>query len=595
MARPPKSRWSIKWSDTHIFKAEQEGDSISLNCVEDWCRTLDAQLEERFGPAVPAKLSAASLNFSRCSLDDTALTKLLTYLYSRDITVQILKLFRNNITDSGAWAVGQFMAHSSQAVHEVHLSHNSISEEGAAALLELIVWSRKYPYAAENTGRRDARGFSPIWLRLEHNCIDWRLVDHRLHRPDLTWTTAESRDNWPPMGDAAPTICLHASFRNQYDSHEHGWDEDGNWAPGYAAASAADDGGSVLLAALKGDAQEFDRRPGSGPGPAVPKSRPAPLGAAVTAPGPKQPVTSPVLSTSPVGADRGGGYPSPTAMRPPTKAPMQAGPVQQLTETQALQSFLDAGAARQMLTREDAWQIKLCVGQRKCIPEDESCQLPPWVSEVQEGEQTLTVLTRDVMQELDETHGSNPYVRQEIDRYNSKDPSSVIRQCKDWGLVEVIDSQMHASRMHIDKQMEVDSVGSAILHVQIYAAGRVILLTDDVALRSFSAELPPTKTWPGEGSIRSLEIMSVAHKHLKGRYLRGQDPLRDLHTATAKATDAVSWLQHQRRRTDSVCPTSTVSPLYVDIILARISGSNAAGCAGLQGTFVAIETGYTKT
>ncbi|CAE7571438.1 unnamed protein product, partial [Symbiodinium sp. CCMP2456] len=139
MARPPKSRWSIKWSDTHIFKAEQEGDSISPSCVEDWCRTLDSQLEERFGPTVPAKLSAASLNFSRCSLDDAALTKLLTYLYSRDITVQILKLFRNNITDSGAWAVGQFMAHSSQAVHEVHLSHNSISEEGAAALLELIV------------------------------------------------------------------------------------------------------------------------------------------------------------------------------------------------------------------------------------------------------------------------------------------------------------------------------------------------------------------------------------------------------------------------------------------------------------------------
>ncbi|CAE7229671.1 unnamed protein product, partial [Symbiodinium sp. CCMP2456] len=60
---------------------------------------------------------------------------------------------------------------------------------------------------------------------------------------------------------------------------------------------------------------------------------------------PKQPVTSPVLSTSPLQSDRGG-YPSPTAMRPPTKvplsstplsptrqAPMQPGPVQQLTET----------------------------------------------------------------------------------------------------------------------------------------------------------------------------------------------------------------------------------------------------------------------
>ncbi|CAE7837920.1 unnamed protein product [Symbiodinium sp. KB8] len=470
MARPPKSRWSIKWSDTHIFKAEQEGDSISPSCVEDWCRTLDSQLEERFGPTVPAKLSAASLNFSRCSLDDAALTKLLTYLYSRDITVQILKLFRNNITDSGAWAVGQFMAHSSQAVHEVHLSHNSISEEGAAALLELIVWSRKYPYAAENTGRRDARGFSPIWLRLEHNCIDWRLIDHRLHRPDLTWTTAESRDNWPPMGDTSPTICLHASFRNQYDSHEHGWDEDGNWAPGYAATSSTpDDGGSLLLAALKGDgAQDFDRQP-------VPKPRPAPLGAAVTAPGPKQPVTSPVLSTSPLQSDRGG-YPSPTAMRPPTKvplsstplsptrqAPMQPGPVQQLTETQAavpLYLFLDAGAAHQMLTREDGmWRFQgllnlAATGHSKCIPDDESLQLPPWVGDVQDAEQTLTVLTEDVLKELEETHREDPYVRQEIDRYNKKDPSSVIRQCLSWGLVEVVESHAHLSRMHIDKQME---------------------------------------------------------------------------------------------------------------------------------------------
>ena len=74
---------------------------------------MENQLYERFGPAVP-RLAAASLNFSRCCLDDEALTKLLSFLYSRDITVQIMKLFRNNISDAGAWAVGQFMAHSSQ-------------------------------------------------------------------------------------------------------------------------------------------------------------------------------------------------------------------------------------------------------------------------------------------------------------------------------------------------------------------------------------------------------------------------------------------------------------------------------------------------
>ena len=148
---------------------------------------------------------------------------------------------RNNITDSGAWAVGQFMAHSSQAVHEVHLSHNSISEEGKLGEEQVVkddlclatdrccssfgthCWvlsctarcircnvdgnamtsqhglrsgAGSIPTLLKTRagGMREAGqdctaesvcgiwhglGFSPIWLRLEHNCIDWRLVDHR--------------------------------------------------------------------------------------------------------------------------------------------------------------------------------------------------------------------------------------------------------------------------------------------------------------------------------------------------------------------------------------------------------------------------------
>jgi len=547
MARPPKSRWSIKWSDTQIFKAEQEGDNISPSCVDDWCRTLDAQLEERFGQAVPAKLSAASLNFSRCNLDDTALTKLLTYLYSRDITVQILKLFRNNITDSGAWAVGQFMAHSSQAVHEVHLSHNSISEQGAAALLELIVWSQKYPYLAENTGRRDARGYSPIWLRLEHNCIDWRLIDHRLHRPDLTWTTAESRDNWPPMGEAAPTICLHASFRNQYDSHEHGWDDDGKWAP---APYSPDDGGSVLLKALKGDSQvqeSIDRSP-----PGARMGRPAPLGAAVTAPVPKQPVSSPVLSTSPLAADRGG-YPSPSAARP-AKGPLSStplspsqathgsskrGPVQQLPEKEAvpLFVFLDVGAAHQMLTREDGlWRFSslltlAATGHMKCSPPDGSGnQVQPWVSPVQEAETTLILITDDVVTELGKRQ-EDPYVRQELDRYGAQDPNSLLQQCEDWGFVEVVETNAHTSLMHIDKQMEaratelqVSPVSLKVLDFaclwqqQTEAPGRVLVITEDVALRFFSTELSASM-FPGVILLGELNQLLFQDDTYGGRIL----------------------------------------------------------------------------
>ena len=66
-------------------------------------------------------------------------------------------------------------------------------------LLPLEAWSRKYPYDA-SSGGRDGRGLSPIWLRLEHNCIDWRIIDHRLHRPDLTWCTAEYGSTAKKMG-----------------------------------------------------------------------------------------------------------------------------------------------------------------------------------------------------------------------------------------------------------------------------------------------------------------------------------------------------------------------------------------------------------
>ena len=516
----PKSRWSIKWSEKHIFKAEQEGDNISLSCVDDWCHTLDSQLFERFGNQ-PPRLAAASLNFSRCNLDDEALTKLLSFLYSRDITVQIMKLFRNNITDGGAWAVGQFMANSSQAVHEVHLSHNSITEKGAAGLLELIAWSRKYPYDA-SSGGRDGRGLSPIWLRLEHNCIDWRIIDHRLHRPDLTWCTAESRDGWL-MSDAAPTICLHASYRNQHDKLT--WEE-GDWA----GESMAQPGGKMLLAALKGDAQAQDIiaptpppvRPVHPPPPPAPmRSRPQPpplSGAAVSQPMPKPSPISPVLSTSPIG-DKGSII-SPSREKAPllSSTPMQSpqGRVpapMQLSETEALPlfMFLDASALQQMVTREDGLfrlhgLLNIAAsGHMKCNPPEGSYkQLPSWAPAVQEGETFPIIVTDDVMQEME--HRDDPVLRMELARHAKQDPQSLLVQCIEWGVVEVCDSSMHTSLMHVTKYMEENArrlkVPPSSLKVLDFAClwqaqaespGRVLVVTDEIGLREM--ELP--QNFPG--------------------------------------------------------------------------------------------------
>lgn len=522
MARP-KSRWSIKWSEKHIFKAEQEGDNISLNCVDDWCNTLDSQLFERFGPQ-PPRLAAASLNFSRCNLDDEALTKLLTFLYSRDITVQIMKLFRNNITDGGAWAVGQFMAHSSQAVHEVHLSHNSITERGACGLLEQIAWSRKYPYDA-TAGGRDGRGLSPIWLRLEHNCIDWRVINHRLQRPDLTWCTAESRDGWL-MSDQAPTICLHGSYRNQHDKVT--WEE-GDWG------ESAPESGKVLLAALKGDASAQGivgtpappatqhHLPTPPPPTMRPRPTPAPLStvaAAPVRPKPQASPISPVLSTSPIG-DKGGSIISPSREKAPllSSTPMQSpqGRVPtplQMQETEAVPIFVfaDAGAMHQMVTREDGhWRFSgllnlAASGHMKCSPLEESTKrVPYWVAPVQEGETIVTFITQDVLKEM-EKHLGDPLLQDEFSRYTAKDPESLLQQCEEWGIMEVVDTSMHTSLMHVTKEMEaraaqlqIDQSALKVLDFacvwqqQAESPGRVLVITEDQGLRHM--ELP--NNFPG--------------------------------------------------------------------------------------------------
>eukprot|EP00931_Biecheleriopsis_adriatica_P041172 TRINITY_DN23564_c0_g1_i1.p1 TRINITY_DN23564_c0_g1~~TRINITY_DN23564_c0_g1_i1.p1 ORF type:complete len:605 (+),score=151.93 TRINITY_DN23564_c0_g1_i1:96-1910(+) len=484
MSKHARSRWGLKWTDHSVFKIEQEGDGLTETSIEEWGAWLDAEVAERFGNTVP-RLTAASINFSRCGLDDAAVRTLADYLYSRDIAVQTLKLFRNSIGDSGAWAIGQVMAHSSQPVQEVHLSHNSITEQGACSLLESIAWCERYPHPAE-TGRRDSHGLSPVWLRLEHNFIDWKVIDHRLNR--LTWCTAESKDGWA-MCDRAPAVCLHSSFRNQHERHAQDWSHE----PSVAASD-----GSFLLAALRGD------------GPAKES-----LASQLSSQPPQQvPAWQEGAALPEEKVDPGQGDPS---LEPPEHLGAEAADGEAAEEV-PLYVFLDVDAALQMITREDGLLrfrglANLCAqGHMKCSPPDESRQLPSWVGAVQEGECIMFAITDLVMDELEERSQSNPYLQHELQRFKAQDPESALLQCLEWGIFEVLETTLHTQMMRLGKEHEPRAKAAAVSlrslkmldftclwQSQIESEGRVLLLTEDFKLRKFGGEVSsadPKGQWP---------------------------------------------------------------------------------------------------
>lgn len=72
--------------------------------------------------------------------------------------LRVLKLFKNNIDDSGAEGIAQLFQ-SCPGIEEIHLSHNMFTSEGASIIIMAAEGSR-HPESV------------PLWLRLEQNHID---------------------------------------------------------------------------------------------------------------------------------------------------------------------------------------------------------------------------------------------------------------------------------------------------------------------------------------------------------------------------------------------------------------------------------------
>mmetsp|Transcript_22604 Transcript_22604/g.40801 ORF Transcript_22604/g.40801 Transcript_22604/m.40801 type:complete len:615 (-) Transcript_22604:205-2049(-) len=495
MSRVGKSRFSIKWTDKSAFKIDHEGDHLTANDVKELIAWMQGQFEERFGQTLP-RLTAISLNFSRCGLDDNAIQILMEFLYSRDIVVQTLKLFRNEIGDGGAWAVAQFLAHTSLPVHEVHLSHNQMTERGALSLLELIAWSGQYPLNTEIAGRKDSQGNAPVWLRLEHNCIDWSLIHHRLGDQQISWCSSVSKDGWTARdGAPAPAVCLHSSYRNQNSSFA-GERVANDWHGNSADATAQVAASLWQEASPEVHAEGTDASVAGKGGTHQTTSQQQPsVAAAAAALAPSLEQTSNGVATAPAA--------QPAAEGPTVEVP--------------LYTFLDAGAVRQMLFRQDGLLrfrglTNLCEqGHMKCIPTDER-ELPSWTGPTEEPQCVMFAITDVVMEELAEWSKSDPMLLAELARFHAGDPSSVLQFCVNLGILEVLETKLHTQMMRLfehhekrSKELQVSKRSlmtldfACLWQSQIEVENRVVLLTDDVRLRDFGLEVtsePPRKQWP---------------------------------------------------------------------------------------------------
>lgn len=457
------SGWRLHWGDNGFFKVEQEGDGLTDAMMEEWGLWMDSQLERRFGLESWPPLTATTLNFSRNELGDEGVRSVVEYLRKREIGVQMVKFFKNGIGDVGAWAIGQLLAHAREPVHEVHLSHNRITEQGACAIFEAIARSRRYPYPLERAGRRDSQGLTPVWLRMEYNCIQWPSIEHRLDQQQVRWCAAESRDGWGPK-DNSPMVCMHSSYKNQKSD---------------MAQSLG--GGNGQGAASRGRGDSGKGGP-SGPPPPGPAAAP----------------------------------PDPPEEDPDGDAGSEEVPMYIFLDASAVRRFAaDRGSAKERLFTFQGL-LNLCQqGHIKCTPPDEG-PMPAWVGPVQERDRIIFVVTDTVLDELSHVSEHSAVERRQMDWLRNA-PDSYLQLCHQWGILEVLETKLHtqliklsgweqrAQELRISRWALKNLDFACLWESQIESEGRVLFVTADEALCAFAAE--------AAASVEGVRRVAAVHVH----------------------------------------------------------------------------------
>eukprot|EP00928_Gymnodinium_smaydae_P015045 TRINITY_DN15519_c0_g1_i1.p1 TRINITY_DN15519_c0_g1~~TRINITY_DN15519_c0_g1_i1.p1 ORF type:complete len:495 (+),score=79.20 TRINITY_DN15519_c0_g1_i1:57-1541(+) len=208
-----------QWLDDTTFKVEAEESGVTDGSIKDWISFMDKELDAHFDGARP-QLLATMVNLSRNDITDEGVQMLMLFFQRHRISVEKLKFFRNAVGDVGATAIGRFIGEADSPLHELHLSHNWISEKGVLELFRLVAESERYPCVMRGTNYTYGKRESPLWIRLEQNCVEWRSVEDWLYNQRIQWCTSASRDSWHPK-HRPPTICLHDTYNRVRERKPH--------------------------------------------------------------------------------------------------------------------------------------------------------------------------------------------------------------------------------------------------------------------------------------------------------------------------------------------------------------------------------------
>jgi len=161
--------WQLRVTMSGVEPTLTEG-AMQMYCR--WLRVRLTAFQAEHG-ANALRHCSGEIDFSHNSMSDNMLWLLLDTLTKFEVQASILKLFGNQISHSGALAICEFLRQNEQAgpVTELHLSHNSLTDESALEIMRTMQKLRpRYPPQSTPEGGSEPVA-APVWLRLSHNHI----------------------------------------------------------------------------------------------------------------------------------------------------------------------------------------------------------------------------------------------------------------------------------------------------------------------------------------------------------------------------------------------------------------------------------------
>eukprot|EP00933_Yihiella_yeosuensis_P018986 TRINITY_DN15451_c0_g1_i4.p1 TRINITY_DN15451_c0_g1~~TRINITY_DN15451_c0_g1_i4.p1 ORF type:complete len:459 (-),score=67.86 TRINITY_DN15451_c0_g1_i4:344-1720(-) len=162
------------------LEISMKGRGLNDDAVFSWCHAARRELMPIIKTAAIAPF-ATMVNFAENRIGSRGLEAIFQLLRDLKIGVRVFQLHRNLLDDAAAEVMARYIIECPQAIEELHLSHNQITQEGALMLIEAFMKAGKrgspmYP-------PWDSRGrFRPVWLRLEFNWLQrgYELCSHLL-------------------------------------------------------------------------------------------------------------------------------------------------------------------------------------------------------------------------------------------------------------------------------------------------------------------------------------------------------------------------------------------------------------------------------